>query len=188
MKPLASLIRILCLAAAAPLTGHSQVLNPANNHLYYLLAPGTWTSSQAQAVALGGNLVTINDAAENNWVYATFGGMNKPLWIGLTDQASEGNFSWISGEPVTYTNWSPGEPNDNQGEDYAYIVEANPVLNLIPGKWNDYPDAGDVYSLRSVYGVAEVVPEPSTLLLAGLGMGRMAALLWRRSKSLGSDL
>jgi hypothetical protein len=180
MKLLASLSAILCLVTAAQLTGYSQeVLNPANNHTYYLLAPGTWTSSQAQAVALGGNLVTINDAAENAWVYATFGGTNMPLWIGLTDQASEGNFVWISGEPFTYGNWTAGEPNDNQGEDYAYIVEANPVLQLTPGKWNDYPDQGDVYSLRSVYGVAEVIPEPSSFALASLGV---AALLIARRR------
>ena len=181
MKPLVSLSAILFLATAAQLPGYTLILNPANNHYYALLNPGTWAFSQSQAVALGGNLVTINNAAENDWVYATFGGTSRPLWIGLTDQASEGNFVWISGEPVSYSNWSPGEPNDNQGEDYAYIVEANPTLQLTPGKWNDYPDAGDVYSLRSVSGVAElVVPEPSPLLLSAFAM---AALLWRRSKS-----
>ena len=38
-------------------------LNPANGHLYSLLDTATWTASEAEAIALGGHLVTINDAA-----------------------------------------------------------------------------------------------------------------------------
>ena len=34
-------------------------------------------------------------------------------WIGLSDQAVENNFVWDSGEPVTYTAWGPGEPNNS---------------------------------------------------------------------------
>jgi hypothetical protein len=149
------------------------VVNPANNHLYYLLAPDTWTASQAQALTLGGNLVTINDAAENAWVYATFGGVDRPLWLGLTDQAVEGTFTWISGAPVTYVNWSPGEPNNGSifvpEEDYVYMVEANPAWPLNPGQWNDAPDDGEGV-LKPVYGVVEVVPEPSVLVMGLLGL------------------
>jgi len=43
------------------------------------------------------------------------------LWIGFTDQASEGTWEWISGEAVTYTNWASGEPKDANGEDYAVM-------------------------------------------------------------------
>ena len=175
MKPLVSLSAILCLASSAQLTAYSQILNPANNHYYYLLGRGSWTACQAQAVTLGGNLVTINDAAENAWVYETFGGVDKPLWIGLTDQATEGTFAWISGEPLTYSNWSAGEPNNNQDEDYAYIVQANPDLPLTPGKWNDFPN--DYYG--GLYGVVEVtvVPEPAGLAL--IAFGSLALVVWR---------
>ena len=43
-------------------------VNPANGHAYYLLQPDTWTASRVKAVALGGDLVTISDLAENTWV------------------------------------------------------------------------------------------------------------------------
>jgi hypothetical protein len=149
------------------------VVNPANNHVYYLLAPTTWTASQAQALTLGGHLVTINDAAENAWVYATFGGLDRPLWLGLTDHVVEGTFAWISGEPVTFTNWSPGEPNNGSifvpDEDYVYMVEANPAWPLNPGQWNDVPVDGEGV-LKPVYGVVEVVPEPSVLVMGLLGL------------------
>jgi hypothetical protein len=50
------------------------VVNPANNHLYYLLDTTGWVESEDFAVnSLDGHLVTINDAAENQWVFDTFG-------------------------------------------------------------------------------------------------------------------
>jgi glucose/arabinose dehydrogenase len=98
----------------------------------------TWEDAQAEAKSLGGNLVAINTAAEETWLKQTFGS-SELLWIGLTDKVTEGNFQWSSGEAVTYTNWSPGEPNDFKfdgnflgGEDYA-------VMNW-GGQWNDLPN------------------------------------------------
>src|SRR5256714_10353536 len=73
------------------------VINPANQHTYYLLSAATWTDSQAFAQSLGGNLATINDALENTWVFQTFG-QSRDLWIGFNDQQIEGTFTWVSGE------------------------------------------------------------------------------------------
>ena len=72
-----------------------------NGKSYFLSNAGSWTQAQAQAVSLGGNLVTVNDAAENQFLVNTFGG-SKGLWIGLTDQVTEGTFKWANGEAVTY--------------------------------------------------------------------------------------
>ena len=157
----------------------SPILNPANNHYYYLLSPATWSASQTEALSLGGNLVTINDAAENEWVYSTFGGLNRALWIGLTDQDSEGTFSWISGEAFSFSNWSPGEPNNGGGfvsdENYVYIVEANPGWLLTPGMWNDVPNNGEGVQ-NPVYGIVEVVPEPSAITLGIAGLFTLSQL------------
>src|SRR3954469_13881525 len=92
-------------ARAALLAG--PLTNAANAHTYYLLSSNTWTASEAEAVGLGGHLVTINDTAENQWVLNTFfpltGVPYASLWIGLNDAANEGQFVWASGEPVTFT-------------------------------------------------------------------------------------
>ena len=69
--------------------------------------------------SLGGNLVTINDAAEQQWVDDTFDQFGS-FWLGLTDEASEGTWLWASGQEVTYTNWISGEPNTTS-YDYAYM-------------------------------------------------------------------
>ncbi len=98
------------------------IVNPANGHKYYLLNANTWTASEAEAVALGGHLATVNDAAENAWITTTFSAPYYYLWIGLNDAAVEGQFVWSSGQPRTYLDWYPGEPNSYASdEDYVLI-------------------------------------------------------------------
>ena len=88
-------------AAVDALSG--PIVNPANGHLYILLDQSNWTDAEAEAVLLGGHLATIDNAAENGFVFdtfSTFGGPSRSLWIGLNDRASEGVFEWSSGAPV----------------------------------------------------------------------------------------
>jgi Ca2+-binding RTX toxin-like protein len=105
-----------------------------NNKYYFLSTGANWTQAQAQAVALGGNLVTVNDAAENQFLVSAFGG-SEQFWIGLTDAVSEGVFKWANGEPVSYVNWATGQPDNFRDEDFA---EFN---SFGAGKWNDLPDS-----------------------------------------------
>jgi hypothetical protein len=144
-------------------------VNPANGSTYYLLAPDTWHNSEEQAVALGGHLVTIDDAAENAWVFSTFedfAGTPRNLWIGLTDHTQEGTWAWVSGAPVAYTNWKFGEPNDASGtEDYGMIF--NRFEPGAPyGPWNDMFNGPPHFGGFPVNGVVEIesakVPALST--------------------------
>ena len=48
------------------------ITNQVTGHIYYLLTEDTWGNSQAEALRLGGNLVTINHAEEQNWVFSNF--------------------------------------------------------------------------------------------------------------------
>lgn len=81
----------------------------------------TWQQAQAEAESLGGNLVTINTAQEENWLKQTFS-ETQGFWIGLSDAETEGSFEWASGESVAYTNWAPNEPNDGGfGQDYVWM-------------------------------------------------------------------
>ena len=36
----------------------------------------------------------------------------KKWWIGANDKNFEGNFTWVSGKPLTYTNWDQDQPDD----------------------------------------------------------------------------
>jgi len=85
---------ILALCAirveADPVVISGPIVNPGNGHTYYLLSPDTWTASQAAAVSLGGNLVTINDAAEQTWVFGTFAGFGGQRIASLPRGPAEG--------------------------------------------------------------------------------------------------
>ena len=111
--------------------------NPATGHDYlYVEDSMSWADAEAYAVSLGGHLVTVNDAAEAQWLLVTFG---IKYWIGFNDLAVEGEWRWASGEPVTFTKWEPGQPNDGQpgdpnvGEDAAIMWGDSPP----PLGWRD---------------------------------------------------
>lgn len=158
------MIRVGAYAASGTGTGSLTIgsdaldeeINPANGHRYVLYATTSWDAAEATAVALGGHLVTINDAEENAWVAAQFGvsgSVGRRIWLGLNDSAVEGQFEWISGEPATYLNWSSGEPNDaGANEDYAEMLG-------VPGTWNDMPLSGGT---ASHVGLAEIGAGGST--------------------------
>jgi lectin-like protein/dockerin type I repeat protein len=114
------------------------VTNPANGHQYQLGTQTFWAHSEMDAVKAGGHLVTINDAAEQNFVFSTFGsygGRARLLWIGLNDDAVEGQYRWVSGQTPAYTNWAAGEPNNGGNEDFVAMYY--PGHNA-GGRWNDW--------------------------------------------------
>lgn len=54
----------------------------------------------------------------------------KRLWIGATDSAEEGTWTWTSGAKFEWDRWLPGEPNNFNREDCA-------ELHVAPWMWND---------------------------------------------------
>lgn len=139
--------------------------NPLNRHQYYLLNEASWTDSEAEAVHLGGHLVTINDSAEQEWVFSKFAniGQQRSLWIGLNDAAQEGTFVWSSGETTDYENWIALQPDNSPafgGEDYVHMMRAENGFGHPAGKWNDMDNLDSFPELQSTAGVVEVVPEP----------------------------
>lgn len=112
----------------------------------YELVPGpmTWRQARAAAEARGGHLATIVSAQE--WaaiqeVIADRGESfaNKSTAIGGTDEAVEGTWEWITGEPWTYTHWHQNgiEPNNGGG-----IEDALGITSYAGFPWNDIgPDS-----------------------------------------------
>jgi len=110
------------------LTGFTSQQN-YNGHSYYRSTGNAfWTAARQACANMGGYLVTITSAAENNFIFNLW----PSGWIGLTDEVVEGQWRWVNGEPYSYSSWNPGEPNNAGNEDYVQFVGS--------GKWNDLPN------------------------------------------------
>lgn len=106
---------------------------------YKVVAPGQpWVVAERDCEADGAHLVVIDDAAEQTYLTSLAqqtttdnGSTNELVWLGLTDQTVEGTFEWVTGQPLSVSHWSSGEPNNSFGgiEDCAEIRGS--------GDWND---------------------------------------------------
>lgn len=133
-----------------------------NGHQYYCsTSPDTWLNAKANCEANGGYLASINSAGENAFLANIL--TLQSAWIGLSDHISEGNFQWTNGDPLSYTNWYPNQPNNYGGsQDYVELLNS--------GKWNDQYNT---YSLEyimelpcsSVYQISG--PAPGSFLSGG---------------------
>ena len=125
----------------------------SDNNLYkFVSAPQTtWHSAQAAALAAGGYLATITSDAENEFIFDLVG--SNIAWLGGSDAAAEGTWTWVTGETFEFARWAGGEPNDNGdfllglltgewGEDYL-VTWGN-------GTWNDLDNS--LSDRRSVHG------------------------------------
>ncbi|RAR47170.1 putative secreted protein (Por secretion system target) [Flavobacterium lacus] len=116
--------------------------------------------SNARTICLnnGGHLASIPNAEVNQFIFDNAG--NSRIYIGLQDSQTEGVFVWENGERLTYTNWSPGEPNNSSNEDLVELDNTN-------GRWNDTNgSATRLYFLElNPAGALKTVCEGSNLTL-----------------------
>ena len=161
------LLHAACQTARGGIIVSTESFGGSTYHLFTADAvntPQTWAEAEAFSVSLGGHLVAINSDAENAFLFDRFGDPdpgNFGIWIGLSDATSEGHFIWSNGDPVTYTNWWPGQPDNLGGQDFAYLIDPDsPVFTGATGQWDDG-------SAPQVYGIAEItaVPESSSIAL-----------------------
>ena len=106
-----------------------------NGHTYvYVPRDSTWYAAKRFSEKMGGHLATVSNADEES-VLESFLNDHR-LWIGATDEGTEGRWRWITGEDFDYSNWAGGEPNNASGNDegcenYAQIYEGSDA------QWND---------------------------------------------------
>lgn len=126
-------------------------------HLYVVVEEsyGNFTSAGRKAAEAGGHLVTIQSAAENRFLVDLFskdetfihkdtkGTLYGPM-IGLyqAEGSAEprGGWTWITGEPLSYTAWSPGNPDNHKGRQHRarFFLNSNRVgPGSKPIYWDD---------------------------------------------------
>jgi hypothetical protein len=164
------LIATALLTQSLPLRAQTWTQWPASaggNDHYYALTPAAtnWEAAETLAVSWGGTLATITSSNEQEFVNRTFltGPLEKrPVWIGLKSSGARGPFKinlgvfkiegngspkhtffWVTGEPLEYTNWHSGQPdNFPPGENYGTINWHYSDDRGAKGDWNDAPEAG----------------------------------------------
>ncbi|XP_076451418.1 lectin BRA-3-like [Babylonia areolata] len=75
-------------------------------------------AAERECRARGGHLVTIRNLAVQSFLYNTLRQDFRYLgivWIGLSDQESEGDFVWVDGSPAQFTFWAWNQPGSILG-------------------------------------------------------------------------
>ncbi|MFN6377817.1 MAG: HYR domain-containing protein, partial [Flavobacteriales bacterium] len=114
-----------CTTPPPTFPGFNYIGQFGQNYYYRSTTAANWGTANTAAQAVGAHLVTVGSAAEN----AFLAGQGL-CWMGLTDFASEGNWTWVTGEPVIFTSWAPGEPNNGGGQNFG-------LLNWSGVNWDD---------------------------------------------------
>ena len=94
-------------------------VNYFNGHSYLLIAEHmTWKEAKAYCELMGGHLITINSEEEHIFNYVDCNPFHdiansyvstEVNWLGL----EAGSDSWITGEPLTFTNWNSSYSADD---------------------------------------------------------------------------
>jgi hypothetical protein len=139
------------LSIPDPTLARSQSLPSFQTESEYFAVRGgiSWTQAKDDAEKRGGHLATITSNVELQKMIQQVGFVDG-LWLGGTDEGSEGKWRWVTGEPWSYQNWGGGEPNNAGVENYLVIGGGN--------LWNDANGWASGYvlevPLQSVYILA----------------------------------
>jgi len=157
-------IAVLFVATAATLSLPAQtwITSPVNGHQYALTQTMSWHQARDQARAWGGELATVRSQAQDDWLWQTFGKLN---WIGLNDEAQEGTFVWVSGEPVVFTNWCINQPDNSNNADFVHTTRCVGMLST--NGWADLCQSGCI----PMPGIVELIPPPITATFTPFGTG-----------------
>lgn len=127
------------------------VFNSVTNSFYqHVNTPLTYANALAAATGatlngITGHLVNITNAIENTYIDDLIAG-NGDIWLGGTDETTEGRWIWENGAEAemnfwngavagtapgsAYQNWAAGEPNDySTGEDYIQFRDSGTTWN-----------------------------------------------------------
>uniref|UniRef100_A0A1I8HVV4 C-type lectin domain-containing protein n=1 Tax=Macrostomum lignano TaxID=282301 RepID=A0A1I8HVV4_9PLAT len=78
----------------------------------FVTTPATWTGAVATCSSMGGQLASIHDLWEQNFVHFKTESIGREsTWIGLADELGSGQFAWSDKWPLTFANWGRGQPD-----------------------------------------------------------------------------
>ncbi len=117
-----------------------------NGHAYKFFPEQlAWKDAKARCEALGGHLVIIETLDENTFLGRLITDRGKlDSWIGATDEGSEGQWHWVDGRNITWTNWfkRQNQPNNKGGVEHFGVMSNQKLAvdGLIGWEWADQPN------------------------------------------------
>ena len=102
-----------------------------NHYKAFLDTNSTWWEAKFACDDIGGELVVISDAKENEFVRKL--AKDNLIWLGGTDEFEEGVWTWDNGEAFKFKSWDAGQPSGASGHNFL-------ILNGKNGKWADTTD------------------------------------------------
>jgi serine/threonine protein kinase len=102
----------------------------------------TWKQAKARCEQLGGRLAIPESLAENQFVagLVTAAGW-QDSWIGITDEAREGEWRGVDGSAIAFTNWFVKQPNNKNGDEHFALLSNRTFNEPANGRWSDQPNA-----------------------------------------------
>ena len=153
VSALLAVVMLMSVALCAPFTVSADEIGnniPSkavefNGHYYVMYDDSiSWSQAKTKCEELGGHLVTINSAEEQNYLITlTNLSIKKNMWIGAYPE--NGFFHWITGEAFDYTNWASGEPNNVFNMQNAAMMYTKKA-SFPAGTWNDENENGRNWS------------------------------------------
>ena len=111
-----------------------------NGHMYQLFNEGvSWSTAKSRCEAKGGHLVTITSSGEYSFCKSLLGDLSpKYCWLGASH--ASGAWKWVTGDPWSFTAWSPNQPNGSGGGTYALMQNFKGVGSA--WNWDDQGNSG----------------------------------------------
>ncbi|XP_028129359.1 C-type lectin mannose-binding isoform-like [Diabrotica virgifera virgifera] len=109
----------------------------------------TWSDAIIACQAVGMSLVSIQSQAKQDEIInylevrkVNYTGLDNSIWISGNRRLDKVKWFWLAVEPIIYTNFLPGEPNNSGGNEECLTV----VYSGRPG-WNDIACSSKFYPL-----------------------------------------
>ncbi|XP_048389603.1 lymphocyte antigen 75 isoform X2 [Stegostoma tigrinum] len=82
---------------------------PFGDNCYNFVKPKalTWEAGNRFCQSLGGNLPTIANSVEQDFIVSHLSSLPPRIWLGLQTSTTAGTNKWVTERPVDYTNWRP---------------------------------------------------------------------------------
>ncbi len=105
-------------------------------HRYFLFEmPMTWEEAEKFCEEEGGHLAVITSPLEQRRIEKlTENAVLGHYWIGASDEAEEGTWTWVTGERMDYLNWADNQPSNSET---AENITENDMELKSDGTWDD---------------------------------------------------